>query len=66
MTVVRFLRHWDRYNAGETAGFEFDEANRLVKAGIAAAVGTFSVPAALAVPLDDLPVAGRRKRAVKA
>lgn len=32
---VQFLRHHDRYNAGEVAGFEADVAHRLIQQGIA-------------------------------
>lgn len=49
MKVVRFRKSWNKYNAGETAGFEDDQAEALVKAGIAALVGPVS-------PLPDTAV----------
>ncbi|WP_406735886.1 hypothetical protein [Thioclava sp. GXIMD4215] len=33
--AVTFLRGWSRYNANETAGFDADQAQELVDAGIA-------------------------------
>ena len=42
MKVVKFRKGWNKYNAGETAGFEDDQADALVKAGIAALVGGVS------------------------
>lgn len=42
MKVVKFRKSWNKYNAGETAGFEDDQAEALVKAGIAALVGPVS------------------------
>lgn len=42
MKAVKFRKSWNKYNAGETAGFEDDQAEALVKAGIAALVGPVS------------------------
>lgn len=42
MKAVKFRKGWNKYNAGETAGFEDDQADALVAAGIAALVGGVS------------------------
>lgn len=34
-TIVTFTRHWGRYNAGDTAGFEAKRAAELVRSGVA-------------------------------
>lgn len=39
MKAVKFRKGWNKYNAGEIAGFEDDQADALVAAGIAALVG---------------------------
>lgn len=49
MKSVKFCKGWNKYNAGETAGFEDDQADALVKAGIAALVGAVSAAADTAV-----------------
>lgn len=33
--ALKFTRGWSRYNAGETAAFDEDQANELIKAGLA-------------------------------
>lgn len=33
--LVRFLRAYGIYNAGEVAGFPYEEAQRLIKLGVA-------------------------------
>lgn len=43
MKSVKFHKGWNKYNAGETAGFEDDQADVLVKAGIAVLGGAISV-----------------------
>ena len=35
MRVVRFTKHVDQYNAGETAGFKDDVARKLIESGVA-------------------------------
>lgn len=34
-TIVTFTRHWGRYNAGDTAGFEAKRAAELMRSGVA-------------------------------
>jgi hypothetical protein len=38
MTIVRFVRHWQAYNSGETAGFLPAIADNLCKQGVAVLV----------------------------
>ena len=40
MKAVKFTKGWNKYNAGETAGFDDDHADGLVRAGLAVLVGS--------------------------
>lgn len=42
MVTIRFIRHADMYNGGETATFPSSEAERYVKRGVAEYVGVDS------------------------
>jgi len=54
--IIRFLRGWEKYNAGEVAGFAPAFAAKLLGRGIAEKLGegTVGVPAKLSEPKQDL------------
>ena len=60
--TVTFRARWQRYNAGETAGFAPEKADALVKAGIA--VAGISVPKSkLVVPEAEVAFVDERRQA---